>query len=100
MSSVSLAIILIGAAATLLFALGFLRGLRNAIAGRDLEAPASDDDQVSRFPSALFAVIASAVVIASIGFTPVAIYFGPFLVLLTAAGVGLAFFLEPKPGRR
>jgi hypothetical protein len=99
MSTVSLVIILAGAAATLLFALGFLRGLGNAIAGRNRAAPASNDDEISRFPTALFAVVASAAVIAAIGFTPAAIYLGPFLVIVTAAGVGLAFFLEPKPGR-
>ena len=99
MSIVSLVIILAGAAATLLFVAGFLRGLRNAIAGRNQPAPESNDDEISRFPSALFAVVASAAVITAIGFTPVAIYFGPFLALVTAAGVGLAFFLEPKPGR-
>lgn len=99
MSTISLVIIVVGAAATLLFALGFLRGLRNAIAGRDLPAPASQEDEISRFPSALIAVIASAVVIAAVGFTPAAIYFGPLLVLVTAAACGLAFFLEPQPGK-
>lgn len=100
MSTVSLVIIVAGAAVTLLFTLGFLRGLRNAIAGRNQAAPACNDDEISRFPSALIAVIASAVVIAAVGFTPAAIYIGPFLVLVTAAAVGLAFFLEPKPGSR
>ena len=99
MSNVSLVIIIAGAAATLLFTLGFLRGLRNAIAGRNQAAPASDDDEISRFPTALFAVVASAAVIAAIGFTPAAIYIGPLLAIVTAAGVGLAFFLEPKIGR-
>jgi hypothetical protein len=99
MSNVSLVIIIAGAAATLLFALGFLRGLRNAIAGRNQAAPESNDDEISRFPTALFAVVASAVVIAAIGFAPAAIYAGPFLVIVTAAAVGLAFFLEPKSGR-
>jgi energy-converting hydrogenase Eha subunit A len=99
MSTISLVITIAGAAATLLFTLGFLRGLKNAIAGRNQPAPKSDDDEISRFPTALFAVVASAVVIAAVGFTPVAIYVGPFLAIVTAAGVGLAFFLEPKPGR-
>ena len=42
MSTISLVIIIAGAAATLLFTLGFLRGLRNAIAGRNQPAPASN----------------------------------------------------------
>ena len=100
MSTISLVIIIAGAAATLLFTLGFLRGLKSAIAGRNQPAPASNDDQISRFPSALIAVVASAVVIAAIGFTPAAIYIGPLLAIVTAAGVGVAFFLEPKPGGR
>ena len=97
MSTISLVIIIAGAAATLLFTLGFLRGIKNAIAGRKRPAPASNGDEVSRFPTGLFAVIVSVVVIAAVGFTPAAIYFGPFLAIVTAAGVGLAFFLEPKP---
>jgi hypothetical protein len=99
MSTISLVIIIAGAAATLLFTLGFLRGLRNAIAGRNQAPPASSDDEISRFPTALIAVVASAVAIAAVGFTPAAIYIGPLLVIVTAAAVGLAFFLEPKPGR-
>lgn len=99
MSTVSLIIIIAGAAATLLFALGFLRGLRNAIGGRNQPAPASNDDEISRFPTALIAVVASAIAIAAVGFTPAAIYIGPFLVIVTAAAVGIAFFLEPKLGR-
>jgi hypothetical protein len=100
MSTISLVIVVAGALATLLFAVGFLRGLRNAIAGRDLAAPASNEDERSRFPTALVAVVASAVVIAAVGFTPAAIYIGPLLAIVTAAGVGLAFFLEPTPGAK
>jgi hypothetical protein len=97
MSTISLVIIVTGLAATVLFILGFLRGIRSAIAGRNHPAPASNDDEISRFPSALVAVVASAAVIAAVGFAPAAIYIGPFLAIVTAAGVGLAFFLEPKP---
>ena len=39
MSTISLVIIIAGAAATLLFTLGFLRGLKSAIAGRNQPAP-------------------------------------------------------------
>jgi hypothetical protein len=76
---------------------GFLRGLANAIALH--RHPSSSEPEVSdkqHWPSVIFAILASAAVIAAVGFTPLAIYAGPILVLVTAAGVGLAFFLEEK----
>jgi hypothetical protein len=36
------------------------------------------------------------VVIAGAGFSPAMIYAGPLLALVTAAGCGLAFFVEDK----
>jgi hypothetical protein len=95
MSTVSITIIVLGLIATAIFAAGFYRGLRQSIAGRDVKG--SDDagyDASDRWPSVILAVIASAAIISLVGFYPSAIYFGPFLVVLTAAANGVAFFLD------
>lgn len=94
MSTVSTAIIAGGAIASAIFAAGFVRGLRQSIAGRDVEAKKEEVADSNRWPSIILAVIASAAIIASIGYWPNAVYIGPFLVLVTAAGTGLAFFLD------
>ncbi len=51
-------------------------------------------DDAGHLGSAVFAVIASALVITAIGIVPGAIYAGPFLAIFTAAAVGIAFFVE------
>jgi hypothetical protein len=97
LSTISIVIIILGAAATLLFVAGFFRGLANAIAlHRSSSGPEPEVSEKQHWPSVIFAILASAIVIAAVGFTPLAIYAGPFLVIVTAAGVGLAFFLEEK----
>jgi hypothetical protein len=99
LSTISIVIIVLGILATLLFVAGFFRGLSNAIALH--RHPPTSEPEVSEnehWPSVIFAIVASAVIIAAVGFTPAAIYAGPILVLVTAAGVGLAFFLEGKAG--
>jgi hypothetical protein len=94
MSNISLIIIALGAAATLLFLAGFLRGVRQAIAGRDAPAATTPVEDSGHLGSAIFAVIASAAIIAAIGFFPSAIYLGPLLAIGTAAAVGIAFYLD------
>jgi ABC-type enterobactin transport system permease subunit len=94
MSTVTLIIILLGLAATALFIAGFARGLRQSISGRDAASDTGAPEDSNHWPSVIFAVIASAAVIAAVGFIPAAIYAGPFLVILTAAANGLAFFLD------
>ena len=47
---------------------------------------------------AALSVLASAAIIAGAGFSPAMIYAGPLLALVTAAGCGLAFFVEDKAG--
>ncbi|RJF89806.1 hypothetical protein D3874_24930 [Oleomonas cavernae] len=97
MSTISIVIIALGSAATLLFVLGYIRGTRNALnsfrqpEGKELEVP-----QYGHWGAMAFATIASAVVIAAVGLTPLFIYAGPILVILSAAGTGYAFFLEEK----
>jgi asparagine N-glycosylation enzyme membrane subunit Stt3 len=94
MSTISTVIITGGAVATAIFAAGFVRGLRQSIAGRDVELKGEEVSASDRWPAIILAVIASAVIIASIGFWPHAVYIGPLLVLVTAAATGVAFFLD------
>lgn len=94
MSTISLVIIGLGLAATLLFLAGFIRGARQAVAARDTapsDAPVADSGHLG---TAIFAVVASAAVIAAVGFFPAAIYLGPLLAIGTAAAVGIAFYLD------
>ena len=101
MSSVSITIIILGAIATAIFAAGFYRGLRQSISGRDTVASGEAGyDASDRWPSVILAVIASAGIITAVGFYPAAIYLGPFLVVLTAAANGVAFFLDKGTAAR
>ena len=101
MSTIYLVITIFGIIATAVFALGFAKGLRDAIRDYRNKAPETDDSDDGRYgQSAIFAVVASAVVIALVGFHPVFIYVGPLLAIVTALGVGVAFFLDrPVPGK-
>ena len=94
MSTISLVIIIGGAASAVLFLAGFLRGLRNAIADRHREFSSEVPAERGHVSTAFLAVIASAAIIAAIGFSSTAIYIGPLLCLVTAAAVGIAFFIE------
>jgi hypothetical protein len=101
MTSVSTTIITLGLIATAIFVAGFYRGLRQSIAGRDnASSEKADYDASDRWPSVIFAVVASAAIITLVGFYPAAIYFGPFLVVLTAAANGVAFFLDKGTAAR
>lgn len=99
MSTITTILLLLGILATAVFAAGFLRGLAQAIDSRsrpDRRVPVSEDEH---WPSVLFAIVVSALVIASVGFIPAAVYAGPLLVIVTAAATGIAFFLDPGEGR-
>jgi hypothetical protein len=94
MSTISTIILLTGLAATLLFVAGFWRGVRQAIAGRNEPSSNEAPGEAGHLGTAVFAVLASAAIIASIGAFPAAIYIGPFLAIFTAAAVGIAFFID------
>jgi len=86
-----------GILVTLFFLAGFWRGLQNAIAEYRSGAPEPTDVPDYQYGSlAALSAIASAVIIAGAGFSPTMIYAGPLLALVTAAGCGLAFFVEQK----
>jgi hypothetical protein len=91
-------ITIVGIVVTVFFLAGFWRGCKNAVAEYRAGSPESDEVPDYRYGGiAALSVLASAVVIAGAGFSPAMIYAGPLLALLTAAGCGLAFFLEDKP---
>lgn len=90
-------ITIVGIVVTVFFLAGFGRGLRNAIADYRDGAPESNEVPDYRYGGlAALSVVASVVIIAGAGFSPVMIYAGPLLALVTAAGCGLAFFFEDK----
>jgi hypothetical protein len=94
MSSISLILLVLGIIATAIFIAGFVKGLRQTIASRQSSGKAEAVSTSDHWPSVIFAVIASALIIAAVGFVPYAVYAGPFLVILTAAANGVAFFLD------
>jgi hypothetical protein len=98
-STIYLTIVVLGLIATAVFVVGFAKGVRDTIIDHRRGAPELDptDDQPYG-ASALFAVIASAAVIALAGFSPAFIYAGPLLAIVTAVGVGVAFLVD-RPTR-
>ena len=90
-------ITIVGIVVTVFFLAGFGRGLKNAIAEYRSGTPEQTTVPDYRYGGiAALSVIASAVIIAGAGFSPAMIYAGPLLALVTAAGCGLAFFVEDK----
>jgi len=99
MSTIYLTIIILGIGATAIFMIGFAKGLRDAIVeyrSGAVESREADDQPYGW--SAAFAVIASALVIALAGVSPIWIYAGPLLAIVTGIGCGIAFFLEHPMG--
>lgn len=98
MSTISTIILILGLFATILFAAGFVRGVQNALNGfrKSGEQEQHLVTNNAHWTAVILSVVGAAVVIAAIGFIPAFIYAGPFLVLVSAAGTGLAFFLEEK----
>jgi hypothetical protein len=97
MSAITLIITIGSVLATAVFAAGYWRGVQNAIndfrQGETEEAPVPQD---GHWGGIALAFALSIVSIAGIGYTPYFVYAGPFLVLVTTFGVGLAFFIEKK----
>jgi len=100
MSNISTVILTLSILGTVLFAAGFIRGVRNAISAFRLPDDDSQVTDLAHWPSVIFAVIASAVAIAAVGFSPIFVYAGPILVIISGAATGLAFFLEEAPQQR
>ena len=92
-------ILILGLCAAVLFLVGFSRGLRNAIVDHRRNAPEPTDIPDFNYVGvAAISVVASAVVIALAGVSPVFIYLGPLLAICTATGIAIAFFVERPNG--
>lgn len=97
MSTIFVVIVILGIAGTLFFALGFAKGLKDAIADiRDPKPEPEDVDERGFAPLTVAAVALSAVIIGLLGVSPYVFYVGPLLAIVTTFGVALAFF---KDGR-
>lgn len=97
MSTMTLVIIVLAAIVTAFFATGYARGMSNAINGyRQPEVKEELAPQDGHWKAIGFALLMSIIVIAGMGYSTSFIYAGPLLVLVTTAGVGLAFFIETK----
>jgi len=97
MSTVFALIVILGLIGAATFLVGFSKGVREAV--REYRNPQPEgawSDEGHYGLSALFAVVASAVVIALVGVAPAWIYAGPVLAIVTATGVGVAFLVGNK----
>ena len=96
LSPTTWALLIAGLVATLIFAAGFVRGVRAAL--RSFRQP--DDGGVvgkhSRVGAIILSTAASGVVSALIGVFPQFIYAGPVLVILATAAIGIAFLVEDR----
>ena len=94
MSAIFIAIVAFGLFGAAVFISGFIVAVREAVRERRDGAPEGEWVDKGRYGwSAFFAVFASAVVIALAGVNPIWIYAGPLLAIVTATGVGIAFFV-------
>jgi hypothetical protein len=94
MSTIFIVIVALGLAGAVVFLSGFVIAVREAIQQHGDTAPEADWVDKGHYGwSAFFAVFASALVIALVGVNPIWIYAGPLLAIVTATGVGIAFFV-------
>jgi hypothetical protein len=97
MSTITLVITALGVLITIFFAAAYVRGVRNAVNSfRQPPGPEKPVPQDGHWISMAFAVLVSIVSIVGVGYSAAFVYVGPFLVLVSAAGTALAFFLEEK----
>ena len=97
MSRVFTLIVVLGLIGAATFLVGFTKGVREAVSEyRNPQPEGAWSDEGHYGLSALFAVVASAVVIALVGVAPAWIYAGPLLAIVTATGVGVAFLVGNK----
>jgi multisubunit Na+/H+ antiporter MnhC subunit len=87
--------IILAAITTVVFVSGYVYGIVGALGGRQRTRPSegAEDERHYTFPIAM-AVILSAVVIGVAGANPAFVYIGALLDLVTAAVIGLCFFVD------
>ena len=94
MSGLFIFFLTIGAIATVLYAAGYVTGIKQSFV--DVE----EDKEITEYKDSAYtvtialAVIASAVIIALVGVNPIFVYAGPLLAVVTTFMVGFAFFFE------
>ncbi|MFK7880809.1 hypothetical protein [Roseobacter sp.] len=96
MSTLMIFFLLCGAAATALFIAGYARGVAGALRSNNDKAvdPDTSGDLDAKWWMFGAAVLAASTVIFLVGVSPVFIYLGPFLAMVTAAANGIAFFVD------
>jgi hypothetical protein len=83
--------------AVVLFLAGYLKGFSASIDDFDAAAQDAPEDASRGYIWAVCAaVVGAGVVIALLGVSPVFIALAPFLSIVSAAVIGLLFFIEPR----
>ena len=96
MSGLLIFFLLIGAVATILYAVGYSVGIKQAFDDAQQEEEIADYKDSAYTVTIAIAVLASAVIIGLVGVSPIFIYAGPLLAIVTTFMVGYAFFYERK----
>jgi hypothetical protein len=82
--------------AIVLFMAGYIKGFTASVADHAAARSEARDDTSRRFVWPICAaVVGAGVVIALLGVSPVFILLAPFLSIISAAIIGLLFFIEP-----
>jgi hypothetical protein len=82
--------------AIVLFMAGYIKGFTASVADHAAAPSEARDDTSRRFVWPICAaVVASGLVIALLGVSPVFILLAPFLSIISAGIIGLLFFIEP-----
>jgi hypothetical protein len=83
--------------AVVLFMAGYVKGFNASVDEFDADTGVVSEDRSRGFGWMICAaVVAAGVVIALLGVSPVFITFAPFLSILSAAVIGLLFYIEPR----
>lgn len=94
MSGLLIFFLIIGALATILYAMGYSVGVKQAFDDAQQEEEIEDYKDSAYTVTIAIAVLASAVIIGLVGVNPIFIYAGPLLAIVTTFMVGYAFFYE------
>lgn len=98
MSAMFYTVLVLSLIATVVFAIGYYRGVSGAVSDHRAagNAPPIPEEEKSNYGLAIVcAVIASGTIIGLIGVVPEMMYAGPLLAIVTATMNGVAFFFDP-----
>ena len=94
MSGLFIFFLILGAASTILYAAGYFMGMKQAFDDVDLDTEVTDYKDSAYTGAIAAAVLAAAVIIGLVGQSPIFVYAGPLLAIVTTIMVGFAFFYE------